>query len=350
MIKYPFEGTRHKATIIMLPYRKDIWLNEGKDARKVILEMAKIITKYEKLYLIAHDSIYKEAKEMFNLDNVFIIKMNYNDAWARDICPLFVVEDNKLKGISFDFNAWGGSFDGLYSDYEADRKVKSELIKYLNIEEVKIPFILEGGSINTDGCGNLLTTRACLLSKGRNPSYNEEEITNILKESLNLKNIIYLDNGIVEDETNEHVDNMAVFLDSKTIALAWSDYGLQHEYSIKAYNDLIALGYNVIKLPVPNPDLKMTEDESKSIELSKDTKVRLESSKLAASYINFYQSDKFILLPQFNVKEDELAYNILNDFYQGKKTIYKIQSRAILVSGGNIHCITMQIPEVKCES
>ena len=350
MINFPYEGQKHFATIIMLPYRKDIWLNAGEDARKTILDMAKIITKYEKLILIADPSIIDLIKKDFALTNITIIEAKYNDAWARDIMPLFVIEDNKLKAISFDFNAWGGKIDGLYENYEDDRKIKTTICQKLNLPEKKVPFILEGGSINTNGKGVLLTTKACLLSEGRNPRYSKEEIENILKENLGLNEIIWLENGIVDDETNEHVDNMAVFLDENTIALASSEKGLQAKYSKSAYDMLIKLGYNVIKIPVPNPDLYLTEAEEKLIIIDNKAKKRLSNTKLAASYINFYQGDKYILLPQFGVKEDDIAYNILNDFYKGNKTIYRINSRSILVSGGNIHCITMQIPEVKHES
>lgn len=350
MINFPYEGQKHSATIIMLPYREDIWLNAGEDARKTILDMAKIITQYEKLILIVDPSIIDIVKKNFNLTNVSIIEAKYNDAWARDIMPIFVIENNKVKAISFDFNAWGGKIDGLYENYEDDRKIKTTICQKLGITEKKVPFILEGGSINTNGKGVLITTEACLLSKGRNPKYSKEEIETILKENLGLNEVIWLENGIVEDETNEHVDNMAVFLDENTIALASSDKGQQAKYSKSAYDKLVKLGYSVIKIPVPEPDLFLTEDEEKLIVIDSEAKQRLSNAKLAASYINFYQSDKYILLPQFGVKEDNIAYNILNNFYQGNKKIYRINSRSILVSGGNIHCITMQIPEVKYES
>lgn len=350
MINYPFEGTSHEATLIMLPYRKDIWLNSGRDAIDVIYQMAEVITKYERLILLADPHIYHKAKVKFKLPNTMVLEIPYNDAWARDICPLFVIDDKKLKAVSFDFNAWGGLVDGLYSDYSLDILVKEKLVKYLNIPEIKVPFILEGGSINTNGKGVLLTTKACLLSKGRNPQFNEKQITEVLKTNLNQKEVIWLDNGIYGDETNEHVDNMAVFLDEWTIALAWAEEGVQHTYSKKAYDMLKSKGFDVIKIPVPSPDLVLTSEEASQIVCDKEAKNRLVGTKLSASYINFYQSDKYILLPQFGVKEDEVACNLLEDFYKGKKEIYQIYSRPILVSGGNIHCITMQIPEVKHEN
>lgn len=344
-VRYPYEGDSHYATIIMLPYREDIWINSGKDAWDAIYQMALVITRYEKLILLAMPKIYEEAKNKFNLENVIVLPIEYNDAWARDICPIYLLDDKKTVAINFDFNAWGGQIDGLYKDYSLDVLVKEKINSFLKINSKKIPFILEGGSINTNGEGVLLTTEACLLSKGRNPKYTKEEIENILKEKLCQKEIIWLPHGIVDDETNEHVDNMAVFLDNKTILLAWSDNGLQHEYSKSALEILEAKGYRVIKMPVPSPDLLITDDEASKIVINTDAKNRLVGTKMAASYVNFYQGKNYILLPQFGCKEDELAYKILNDFYKGKKEICRISSRAILVSGGNIHCITMQIPK-----
>ncbi len=347
MIRYPFEGDKHYGTIIMIPYRDDIWLNGGKDAIDTIYQMVSILVKYEKVFLICHPTKIDYIKDKFKFDNLHIIEALYNDAWARDICPLFGIENNKLKAICFDFNAWGGDYDGLYNDYSDDIKIKDIVVNYFNITSNKVKFVLEGGSINTNG-NKLLTTRACLLSLGRNPKYSEEDITNILKKELNQNEIIWLDNGIDEDETNEHVDNMACFLDENTIALAYGLEEKQKENSLSAYNKLISLDYKVVKLPVPS--LYLTSEEEQQIKLDDSAKNRLANTKLAASYVNFYQSDKYILLPQFGVKEDEIAYDILNNFYQGKKEIYKISSRSILVSGGNIHCITMQIPEVSYES
>ena len=212
-------------------------------------------------------------------------------------------------------------------------------------------FILEGGSIHTNGFKTLLTTEACLLSKGRNSNLSKIEIENHLKEMLNIDKVLWIPHGIYNDETNEHVDNMACFLDENTILLASSKdkEDIQYKWSMEAKkileNETTALGnkINVILVNVPNPYLRLTKDEALKIKPIDGAKPRLEGDRLAASYVNFYMGNDFIILPKFNVKEDQEAYDILNNFYKGSKKIYQIESRNILVSGGNIHCITMQI-------
>jgi agmatine deiminase len=168
---------------------------------------------------------------------------------------------------------------------------------------------------------------------------------------LGMEKVIWLPHGIVNDETNEHIDNMACFLDDHTIALADSldKKDLQHQYSMEAKriieNETTIDGkkFDIIYLPTPNPYLSLKKEEAMAIEKADGAKNRDANDRLSASYINFYMGKDFILLPKFNVPEDKIAYDILNNFYKGTKKIYSIESRKILVAGGNIHCVTMQI-------
>ena len=163
--------------------------------------------------------------------------------------------------------------------------------------------------------------------------------------------VLWIPHGIYNDETNEHIDNMACFLDENTILLATSKdtNDIQYKWSMEAKrileNETTASGkkINVLLVNTPNPYLVLTNEEANAIKLDSGAKERLKGDRLAASYVNFYMGKDFIILPKFNVKEDLEAYNLLNEFYKGTKKIYSIESRNILVSGGNIHCITMQI-------
>lgn len=351
----PFEGLAHDGTIILLPYRNDTWRENAIPALKCFYELVKIISKYEMVYLGVSSKINKDnIKEFYQLDNVTILDLEYDDSWARDNTIIYVKKDNEIRAVDFRFNAWGGSFDGLYSDYKDDDKLGKELINIFKNDYYELDdFILEGGSIHTDGEGTLITTKACLLSKGRN-NLSISEIEKYLKQYLGMKKIIWLDNGIVDDETNEHIDNMACFLAPGVILLADTQdkSDLQYEYSKKAYEMLInetdALGrpLKVIKVNVPT-NLKMTEAQASGILISDDAKKRLSGARLAASYVNFYQSDRFVIVPKFNVLEDEEAYKLLKEFY-ADKDVYQLESLEILLGGGNIHCVTMQIPKKEC--
>ncbi len=343
----PFEGNLHDGTIILLPYRIDTWEDGGLKAFSEFKEIINAISLYEHVYVIKSKNVKYDISELNNNKNVSIHEIEYDDSWARDNTLIFLRnKEGHLRAVDFGFNAWGGNVDGLYDSWENDNKLGSELIKLLNVESYSDKnFILEGGSIHSNGKGILLTTEACLLSEGRNKNLTKEEIENHLKEMLGMEKIIWLPHGIYNDETNEHVDNMACFLDEKTVLLATTkdESDIQYKWSMEAKKVLEDNNLNVILVNCPNPALRLTKEEANSIILDDGAKPRIENDRLAGSYVNFYMGKDFIILPKFNVKEDIEAYNLLNDFYKGTKKIHQIESRKILVSGGNIHCITMQI-------
>ena len=350
----PFEGEKHLGTIITLPYRADTWEKNGLLAYKEYEEIILILSQYEHVYVIKSPKVEYDISSIKNKPNISIHEINYDDAWARDNTLIFLKNnENKILVVDFGFNAWGGDVDGLYKPWDDDNKLGSELSKSLNITTYSDKnFILEGGSIHTNGKGTLITTEACLLSKGRNSNLNKEQIEQHLKEMLGMQKIIWLPHGIVNDETNEHVDNMACFLDEETILLAMhkDKNDLQYQWSIEAKNILenetLSDGrkIKVILINCPNPYLKISHQEYNGIEQVGKMYPHPEGDRLAASYVNLYMGKDYILLPKFNVKEDQEAFEVLNNFYKGKKKIYQIESRKILLGGGNIHCITMQIP------
>ena len=352
----PFEGDRHSGTIILLPYRKDTWRDNAKPALECYKKVITSIAKYEPVYVGINPTIYnKVIDEYKDIPNVHPIRIKYNDAWARDNSPIFVKNGDQIRMVDFRFNAWGGEVDGLYSNYKDDDLLTKRLAKQFNCERYYLDdFILEGGSIHVDGEGTCLVTKACLLSKGRNPDLSQLEIEETLKTYLNVSKVIWLDNGIYEDETNEHVDNMACFIRPGVVALAWPTdrNDPQYQFSSAAYKvltnseDAQGRKLEVIKVKLPKP-LYMSKKEAKGISVGRyDAKARPEGSRLAASYINFYQGEKFVILPAFGVPEDELAKKQLKKLYPDKEII-QINSREILLGGGNIHCITMQIPYMK---
>ncbi len=352
----PFEGGPHSGTLILIPFRKDTWRDNARPAQETFKKVIYAIAKYEPVYVGIHPSIYnKVISDYENQKNIIPIKIRYDDAWARDTGPIFVKNNDKMRLVDFRFNAWGGEVDGLYNNYKDDDLLAGRLAKLFKIERYYLDdFILEGGSIHVDGEKTCMVTKACLLSKGRNPRLSQLEIEENLKTYLGVNKIIWLDNGIYEDETNEHVDNIACFIRPGVIALGWTDdkNDPQYKYSLAAYktlkNETDAMGrkFEIVKIKLPKP-LFMDKDEAKGIKTSRyAAKERLEGSRLAASYINFYQGEKFVILPAFNVKEDKLAKKKLQELYKDKDII-QIDSKEILLGGGNIHCITMQIPYQK---
>lgn len=174
--------------------------------------------------MLADESHIEEVKNSLK-ENMEAVIIESDDAWARDVGPTYVVDDKGNRmGINWKFNAWGGNVDGLYMHYDKDDKVASGFLKYIGdmIFDAH-PFVLEGGSIHSDGEGTILTTEACLLSKGRNPSMTRNEIEDILLNTLGGRKVLWLPCGIYNDETNEHVDNICAFTRPGRVVLAWTD-------------------------------------------------------------------------------------------------------------------------------
>ncbi len=351
---FPFEGEKHWASVVLVPYRKDTWRENALPAIEEYLNVVKAISSYERVIVIIDPRIDYSIVRRFEMKNTHILRLKYDDSWARDTLPVFLKNDseNRLVGVDFGFNSWGGDYDGLYTPYDDDNQLgKNFLLEAMIHRYARKDFILEGGSIHTDGEGTLITTEECLLSKGRNPSLTKEEIEENLKSSLNVEKVLFLPYGIFEDETNGHVDNICCFLKPGVVLLAWCDdeNDPQYERCVKDYEYLSSVtdskgrSLAIIKMPLPKP-MYMSKDEANQLTISPNAINRLEGRRLAGSYVNFYMGEKFIILPQFGCDEDSKAVKILKDFYNDEKDIIPVQSKEILLGGGNIHCITKQIP------
>lgn len=352
----PFEGLPHTATVILIPFRADTWRDKAKPGQEAYKEVIKAIAIHEPVIVGIHPALFKKlAPEYQEIPNVTVLSIRYNDAWARDNMPLFVTNgaNEGMRTVDFRFNAWGGGYDGLYRNYKDDDRLASVLSRRLKLLSYFLPdFVLEGGSIAVDGEGTLITTEACLLSKGRNPQFSKIEIEETLREYLGVDKVIWVPHGIYEDETNEHIDNMVAFVKPGEVAMAWTDDkdDPQYEYcleTLKALTEAVdAKGrkLKITKITLPNPPLYLSKDESKGLINSSSTLVkRSYGRRLAASYINFYMGSSFVIMPAFGVKEDKAAYEAMSKLFPDKE-IHQINTREILLGGGNIHCITMQIP------
>ncbi len=352
--RMPGEFEPHRGTILIWPVRPGSWTNGGKEAQKTFSEIARIIAKEEQVYLLCDDKELEKVKSCFeDVPNVLVLNIATDDAWARDIGPTCVVDSKcGIRGIDWKFNAWGGDFDGLYTDYEEDDKAAAEICERLNIACYDAhPFVLEGGSIHSDGEGTVLVTETCLLSKGRNPDLTKSEIEEILKKYLAAEKIIWLPRGIEGDETNEHVDNVCAFVKPGEVVLAWTDDENDIQWkpsnetlkTLEEETDARGRHFTVHKLPIPKQPVCITKEELESMVFEEGEDVREEGERLAASYVNFYIFNNGIALPQFGDENDAVAVNTLQKLFP-ERTIYPVAARSIIVGGGNIHCITQQIP------
>lgn len=348
----PAEYAKHRGCIMIWPERADSWQFGAVAARKAFVQVAEAIAESEELTMLVSYSQYDTARRMLS-EKIRVVEMSTDDSWARDVAPTFVKNsEGKLRGIDWGFNAWGGLVDGLYYPWDKDNKLARKLCDLFGVDVYnRRDFILEGGSIHVDGEGTAMVTESCLLSEGRNSDLSKEEIEQRLKANLNVKKVLWLPYGIYNDETNEHIDNICAFVKPGEVVLAWTDDETDPQYAMsKADYDYLsketdACGrtIKIHKLYLPKP-VCMKAEECEGLIYWDDEPTRQEGERLAASYVNFYIANEAIVIPAFGDVADDVAAKKLAELFPTRKVV-QIPARDILIGGGNIHCITQQIPD-----
>ena len=349
--RMPGEFEKHSGTYMIWPERPDNWRLGGKPAQHVFTQVANAIGKYEPMTMCVSAAQYDNARNML-ADYVKVVEMSNDDSWMRDCGATFVVDDKGNKrAVDWCFNAWGGLVDGLYFPWDQDDKVAMKMSELEQVDRYRLDnFILEGGSIHVDGEGTLITTEECLLSEGRNSHLTKEEIEKTLCDYLNVSKILWIPNGIYNDETNGHVDNICNYVKPGVVVLAWTDDENDPQYAISkaAYDylssetDAKGRKLQIHKMYTPKPIL-ITKEESVGVDAVDGTLPRQEGDRLAASYVNYYTGNGFVAVPVFNDPNDFKAVSLLKELYPDRE-IVPIFAREILLGGGNIHCITQQVP------
>lgn len=381
--RMPGEYEPHKGCILIWPSRPGSWIYGAKAAREAFRNVIAAIAASETVYLAAgEDCVQSACEKLFGGDgysnavfdvtkqvylcredairedwqkNVIIFICETDDAWARDVAPTFVKNRETVRGINWEFNAWGGKVDGLYGSWKLDNAFAAYFSEKFGYDYYDMtPFVLEGGSIHSDGDGTVMVTEACLLSAGRNPQMSKASIEEMLKHCLGADKVLWLPRGIYQDETNEHVDNVCAFLAPGEVVLAWTDNESDPQYALsKQCLDYLqrerdAKGRELIihKLPIPDVPVCITEDELDGYTFEEGEDEREVGERLAASYVNFYFSNDAVVMPVFggaNEESDARAVSLMQQ-WNPKRKVIPVYARDILVGGGNIHCITQQIP------
>ncbi|WP_034632548.1 agmatine deiminase [Maridesulfovibrio bastinii] len=350
--RMPGEFEPHAGCWMIWPERTDNWRNGAKPAQKAFVDVAEAIAEFEPVTMCVSERQYMAAKEVLS-SKVRVVEMSSDDSWMRDVGPTFVVNDKgDVRGIDWRFNAWGGLVDGLYFPWDKDDKIAVKVCEMENKDYYSLEsFTLEGGSIHTDGDGTAIVTEACLLHESRNPDLTKGEIENTLKEYLGVEKVLWLPNGIYQDETNEHVDNIVHFCAPGVLVLAWTDDENDPQYPLskaaleylEGETDAKGRKLEIHKLHIPD-EVLITEEESKGVDSVDGTLPRVEGDRQAASYANFYIANEAVIIPFFNDEvHDKAAVETLQKVFPDRKII-GIYAREIILGGGNIHCITQQQP------
>lgn len=346
----PGEHEAHSEVWMAWPIRSDNWRFSGKLAQQTFVDVATVIAQKTPVVMLVEHSQFANARSQLP-STVKVVEMSYNDCWMRDIGATYVVNKHgQRRGINWEFNAWGGLVDGLYFPWDLDNAVAEKMLNLTEDDIFKAPLVLEGGSIHSDGDGTLYTTEECLLHPSRNPDLSKKEIENHLKSYLGIEKIIWLPKGLYNDETNGHVDNIMHVVKPGEVTLTWCDNPDDPQFNLsRAAYDILsaecdAKGRNikVHKLPMPGP-LYITEKEASGIDQSEGME-REPGERLAASYANYLISNGQVIFPLLDDKTDAQAKKILETAFP-EHNVIGVEGREILLGGGNIHCITQQIPQ-----
>ena len=334
----PAEWEKHDAIWLAWPHDPTTFPSRVAKAEETYVQIVKLIHEGECVNLfVKDDDMQQKATNLFrqegvDLTRVRFFQFDYADVWFRDYGPTFVVnEKRELAMVHWIFNSWGEKYQELLKDSQIPKIINQKM--QLRFFEPCI--VLEGGSIDVNGKGTVLTTEQCLLNKNRNPNFRREEIEAYLKGYLSVGNVVWLKNGIVGDDTDGHVDDLARFVNPSTVVCVYEEDKTDENYAILKENYEILLKsvdqngkkLNIIKLPMP----RVVGDDGK---------------RLPASYANFYIGNEAVLVPIFGHENDKLALFIIKELYPDRRVV-GVNCVDLVYGLGSIHCITQQQPSAK---
>lgn len=348
--RMPAEWEPHAGCYLVWPERPDTWRLGGKPAQAAFAAVAEAVAQAEPVTVLASAGQYRTARLRLPR-HIRVIEMSTNDAWVRDTGPTFVVDDEgELRAVSWRFNAWGGLRGGLYFPWDADDQVGPKVADIERVQRYLPDIVLEGGSIDVDGEGTVLTTEECLLNPNRNPDLTREQIEQLLRDHLDVTTVIWLPRGVHLDETDGHIDNFCRFVAPGVVVLTWTeDRGdPQWEISQEALEilnrttDAAGRPLQVVTLHQPGP-ITITDDEAAGIDHLPGVRPRLAGDRMAGSYVNAYVGNGIVVVPVFDDPHDAGALAAYRQLFPDRRII-PVAGREILLGGGNVHCITQQVP------
>ncbi len=354
--RMPAEFEPHSGCWMLWPERPSNWRLGAKPAQQAFAAVATAIAVSEPVTVGVSRAQYIQARSMLP-DAIRVVELSSDDAWVRDTGPTFVVNRRgDVRGVDWAFNAYGGLNGGLFFPWDQDDLVARKMLEIEGRDRYRAPLILEGGSIHVDGEGTLLTTEECLLNPNRNPHFDKGQIEILLHEYLGVTSVIWLGKGVVEDETNGHIDNLCCFVRPGEVLLTWTDNKRDPQYRVSmdaferlsSARDARGRKLKVHKLHQPGP-LHRTRAEAQGIDVIDGDAPRPLKARLAASYVNFYIGSSAIVMPLLDPRYDKQAARQLQKLFPERRLI-GVQSREILLGGGNIHCITQQVPRGRREA
>ena len=334
----PAEWSPQYGVLLTWPHARSDWASILDEVEPVYIDLVYHISQYEHVLIccwnqLHHDHIVKLLEHnSVDMERIHLYSIPSNDTWTRDYGPVTTMENDHCLLLDFKFNGWGGKFTA-----DLDNRITNQLNALGAFDStplICIDMVLEGGSIDFDGAGTLLTTSQCLLTPTRNPHLDRSQIVTRLKEIFGISRVLWLEHGsLIGDDTDSHVDVLARFCDNVTIAYTCCDDDSQAHYNelkfmeteLDAFRTIDGNPYHLVPLPVPGP--KHDKD----------------GMQLPASYANFLIINKAVLVPTYNDPMDAVALERLGTCFPDREII-GINCLPLISQHGSLHCITMQLP------
>lgn len=335
---FPAEFEKHAATWLSWPHKEASWPGKIEAIFPVYATFVKLLAEGEQVNINVLDAAMREKalakleQAGADLGRVEFFFHPTNDAWCRDHGPAFVVNRKEKKRMIIDwgYNAWGGK----YPPFDLDDKIPTLIANQYQIPVVYPGIVMEGGSVDFNGKGTVLTTTSCLLNANRNPHLDREQIEEYLHQYYGVDNILWLGDGIAGDDTDGHIDDITRFVSSDTVVTVIETNKGDENYqplrdNLKALSSM-RLGngrqMNIVELPMPSP-------------------VVYEDMRLPASYANFYIGNKYVIVPTFRDKNDDRALTLLQEVFKDRKVV-GLDSTDIIWGLGSFHCLSQQEPAI----
>ncbi|MBT1702629.1 agmatine deiminase family protein [Chryseosolibacter indicus] len=336
---FPAEFAKHTATWLSWPHKEASWPGKIESIYPVYAQFIKLLAEGEKVNINVIDEAMKQKAIGYlyevgaDLNNIQFFFHPTNDAWCRDHGPAFLVNpkaEQKKIVVDWGYNAWGGK----YPPFDLDDNIPTLIAKHYNIPVYYPGIVMEGGSVDFNGTGTVLTTTSCLLNENRNPHLNKQQIEEYLHKYYGVDNILWLGDGIVGDDTDGHIDDLTRFVNQDTVVTVVESNKKDENYeplqeNLKLLKKLrLENGkqMNIIELPMPSPVIH-------------------EDMRLPASYANFYIGNKYVIVPTFRDKNDDKALLLLEQCFTDRKVV-GLDSLDIIWGLGSFHCLSQQEPAV----
>lgn len=334
---FPAEWTKHEATWLSWPHNLETWpKNKLGSILKTYVHFISLLAEGELVRInINKDKYQKEALDLLKATNIDLNKIEFfinktNDAWCRDHGPSFIINPkaiNKKAIVDWNFNSWGGKYP-----FDLDNKIPRLIADKFNLPLFTPKIVMEGGSVDFNGEGTILTTTSCLLNQNRNQKLNKRDIEKYLINYYGAEQILWLKDGIKGDDTDGHIDDITRFVNTNTVITMIEEDKYDDNYDVLKEN-LKAL--NTFRLP--------NGQQLEIIEIPMPKPVKYNGERLPASYANFYISNYAVIVPTFEDKNDQVALEILQRVFPDRKVI-GLDSRDIIIGLGSFHCLTQQEP------